>query len=66
MAIFILRGLFIIILAFNLWIDFTRDYPLYMTNGFLEAMFPLQFIYYNAIPFMTLMLLHRKNYKKTS
>ena len=65
-AIFILRGGFIIILAFNLWIDFTRDYPSKMTNGFLTAMFPLQFIYYNFIPYLTLMLLHRKNYKKSS
>ena len=64
-ATFILRVCLILAVADGKWIDFTRDYPEGMTNGFLSAMFPLQFIIYNAVPYSTLMLLHLRNYKKT-
>ena len=66
-ASFISRCLFWIALIDNKWVDFTRDYPADMGSGFLTAMFPLQFLLFNFVPYSTLMLLHLRNFqRKTS
>ena len=63
-ATFILRSCLSILLNFNSWIDFTRDYPGHMGHGFLDAMFPFQFLLFNTVPYLTLELQHHRNYKK--
>ena len=60
---FIMRVGLIFAVMIGTWTDFTRDYPDKMNSKVLTAMFPLQFLIYNIVPYCTLMLLHYRNYK---
>ena len=64
MVSFLSRCAFWAALSQNHWVDFTRDYPGHMENAVLTAMFPLQFLIFNVVPYSTLMLLHLRNFKK--
>ena len=58
---FLLRVILILCVLNDKWIDFGRDYPLDMPVG-LTAMFALQFLVYNFVPYITLMYMHYKNF----
>ena len=62
-ASFFLRAILIGTVLSNIWYEFTYDYECNMTNRFKTAMLPLQFIFYNVIPYMTLMYLHQQSFK---
>ena len=61
---FLIRTGLIFAVKADEWVDFNRDYPDHMEgHATATAMFPLQFIVYNILPYATLMLLHYFNYK---
>ena len=59
---FLLRVALILCVQAGKWIDFSRDYPDDMKDGFKTAMFPAQFLVYNFVPYITLMYMHYKNF----
>ena len=59
---FLLRVFLLICILSNTWVDFSRDYPSDMGGTFYTIMFPLQFLFYNFVPYITLMYMHYKNF----
>lgn len=64
-ATFVIRVILIYLVLFGYWVDFTRDYPEAMASLglFRTAMFPLQFIIYNIVPYVTITYIHHSNFK---
>ena len=60
---FVLRVCLIAAVADQFWVDFTRDYPDQMQSKLKCTSFSLQFILYNFVPYITLIILHYKNFK---
>jgi len=59
---FLVRVALIFCVLTHNWIDFSRDYPGNMNSSFQTVMFPLQFLLYNFVPYITLMYMHYKNF----
>ena len=63
MFTFLLRVSLVGAVTFEKWVDFTRDYPNHMPNTFTTVMLPMQFLIYNFVPYLTLMLMHYRNFE---
>ena len=61
---FLIRVILIILVNNHYWIDFARDYPGCMGGYFRIVMFPLQFLIYNFLHYLTLMYMHYENFHK--
>ena len=57
---FVVRVILIFCVYQGLWTDFVRDYPNEMK---VPLCLPLQFIFYNFLPYMTLIYLHWRNFE---
>ena len=63
MFTFLLRVSLVGAVTFEKWVDFTRDYPNKMPSTFTTVMLPMQFFIYNFVPYLTLMLMHYRNFE---
>ena len=61
---FLIRAILIVLVSTHHWIDFPRDYPDKMGGYVRIFMFPMQFLIYNFLPYLTLMYMHYKNFHK--